>query len=94
MLSELEINHIFKYGEHLAELMRDKGILKGEVYFSLLTAEDGQKALSFVHHPNGEPENLGFILIEDLLNADTSFRDKLTEYFRYVTFVTTLDILP
>jgi hypothetical protein len=85
MLSELEINHIFKYGEHLAELMRDRGILKGEVYFSLLTAEDGQKALGFVHHPNGEPKSLGFILVEDLLNADTSFRDKLIGDFFFIT---------
>ena len=76
MISDLQLEHIYKYGNHLAEILKEKGILNGYAYLSIHTF-NGEKALCFTHYPNGEPKNLGFIYINDLLNAETNFRDKL-----------------
>lgn len=83
MLSDLQIEHVYKYGTHLAEILKEHGILKGHVYFSILTMEDREKALCFTHYPNGEPKNLGFIYINDLLNAETDFWDKIIGSFSF-----------
>ena len=80
MRNDLQVTHIYKYGRHLADLM-----WLPHVYFTIVTKENKKDALHFITaNTKAELSLLGYIFIEDLLNADIPFAEKLSDKFYFV----------
>jgi len=52
MYSNLQISHVFKYGNRLSDLMKEKGVLEGPAFFAVRTKKNKKERSSFYYPGN------------------------------------------